>query len=148
MGFSLEIILCQSREYSRLNIICHFVRSAFDPKTFYKKLDSTKFPKYFQMGTVVESSADFYSGPWEAQGGPLFGVCLLAVYCLLARTKKGIASESGAFCNGIMYLNSASRSLDRPPRAQGAEADVCRGGALQPSLQAGVWIWVEWAFPT
>lgn len=33
-----------------------------DPKAHYKKLDTTKFPKYFQMGTVVESAADFYSG--------------------------------------------------------------------------------------
>jgi hypothetical protein len=37
-------------------------RGALDPKAFYKKLDSTKFPKYFQMGTVVEGAADFYSG--------------------------------------------------------------------------------------
>ncbi|KAL4855147.1 rRNA-processing protein fcf2 [Chlorella vulgaris] len=38
------------------------LRGALDPKAFYKKLDSTKFPKYFQMGTVVEGAADFYSG--------------------------------------------------------------------------------------
>ncbi|EFN59779.1 hypothetical protein CHLNCDRAFT_133463 [Chlorella variabilis] len=38
------------------------LRGALDPKSFYKKLDSTKFPKYFQMGTVVEGAADFYSG--------------------------------------------------------------------------------------
>jgi hypothetical protein len=38
------------------------LRSAFDPKQFYKKFDETKFPTNFQMGTVVESSADFYSG--------------------------------------------------------------------------------------
>ncbi|KAL6779101.1 hypothetical protein ACKKBF_B18750 [Auxenochlorella protothecoides x Auxenochlorella symbiontica] len=37
------------------------LRSAFDPKAFYKKFDNTKFPKYFQMGTVVEGAADFYS---------------------------------------------------------------------------------------
>ena len=37
-------------------------RSAFDPKSFYKKADATKFPKHFQMGTVVEGAADFYSG--------------------------------------------------------------------------------------
>lgn len=38
------------------------LRGALDPKAHYKKLDATKFPKYFQMGTVVESAADFYSG--------------------------------------------------------------------------------------
>jgi hypothetical protein len=37
------------------------LRAAFDPKTFYKKFDSTKFPKHFQMGTVVEGAADYYS---------------------------------------------------------------------------------------
>ena len=39
------------------------LRGALDSKTFYKKADSTKFPKYFQMGTVVAGAADFYSGP-------------------------------------------------------------------------------------
>jgi len=38
------------------------LRSAFDPKQFYKKFDETKFPTNFQVGTVVESPADFYSG--------------------------------------------------------------------------------------
>ncbi len=37
------------------------LRSAFDPKQFYKKFDETKFPSKFQFGRVVESSADFYS---------------------------------------------------------------------------------------
>ena len=38
------------------------LRGAFDPKRFYKSADATKFPKYFQMGTVVEGPTDFYSG--------------------------------------------------------------------------------------
>lgn len=37
------------------------LRSAFDPKQFYKKFDDTKFPSNFQFGRVVESSADYYS---------------------------------------------------------------------------------------
>ena len=37
------------------------LRSAFDPKSFYKKFDSTKFPKYFQFGTVVEGAGEYYS---------------------------------------------------------------------------------------
>lgn len=46
-------------------------RSAFDPKAFYKKFDNTKFPKYFQMGTVVEGAADFYSSEARGRGWAL-----------------------------------------------------------------------------
>ena len=44
------------------------LRGTFDPKRFYKSSDHKKgLPKFFQIGTVVESAADFYSGtqpPW------------------------------------------------------------------------------------
>lgn len=33
-----------------------------DPKRFYKSADHSKFPKYFQFGTVVEGPTEFYSG--------------------------------------------------------------------------------------
>ncbi|CAH2322212.1 Hypothetical predicted protein [Pelobates cultripes] len=36
------------------------MRSAMDPKRFYKKNDRDGFPKYFQVGTVVDNSIDFY----------------------------------------------------------------------------------------
>ncbi|KAK1801192.1 hypothetical protein P4O66_022883, partial [Electrophorus voltai] len=36
------------------------MRSAMDPKRFYKKNDREGLPKYFQVGTVVDSPADFY----------------------------------------------------------------------------------------
>ncbi|XP_036368464.1 deoxynucleotidyltransferase terminal-interacting protein 2-like isoform X1 [Octopus sinensis] len=36
------------------------MRNSLDPKRFYKSNDRKRFPKYFQMGTVVESAADFY----------------------------------------------------------------------------------------
>ncbi|KAL4634901.1 deoxynucleotidyltransferase terminal-interacting protein 2 isoform X1 [Arapaima gigas] len=36
------------------------MRSAMDPKRFYKKNDQEGFPKYLQMGTVVECPLDFY----------------------------------------------------------------------------------------
>ncbi|XP_069467333.1 deoxynucleotidyltransferase terminal-interacting protein 2 isoform X2 [Ambystoma mexicanum] len=36
------------------------MRSAIDPKRFYKKNDRDGFPKYFQVGTVVDSALDFY----------------------------------------------------------------------------------------
>ncbi|KAI3845263.1 hypothetical protein MKW98_009329 [Papaver atlanticum] len=40
------------------------LRNVIDPKRHYKKGDSNskELPKYFQMGTVVESQTDFYSG--------------------------------------------------------------------------------------
>ncbi|XP_027022233.1 deoxynucleotidyltransferase terminal-interacting protein 2 [Tachysurus fulvidraco] len=36
------------------------MRSAMDPKRFYKKNDRDGFPKYFQVGTVVDNPIDFY----------------------------------------------------------------------------------------
>ncbi|KAJ1520566.1 hypothetical protein ONE63_003678 [Megalurothrips usitatus] len=36
------------------------MRSALDPKHFYKKNDMKVLPKYFQIGRIVESAADFY----------------------------------------------------------------------------------------
>ncbi|CAL0315012.1 unnamed protein product [Lupinus luteus] len=40
------------------------LRGAIDPKRHYKKGDSKSktLPKYFQMGTVVDSPLDYYSG--------------------------------------------------------------------------------------
>ncbi|XP_044288221.1 deoxynucleotidyltransferase terminal-interacting protein 2 isoform X2 [Varanus komodoensis] len=36
------------------------MRAAIDPKRFYKKNDREGLPKYFQVGTVVDSPVDFY----------------------------------------------------------------------------------------
>ncbi|KAE8589997.1 hypothetical protein XENTR_v10017896 [Xenopus tropicalis] len=36
------------------------MRAAMDPKRFYKKNDRDGFPKYFQVGTVVDTPLDFY----------------------------------------------------------------------------------------
>ncbi|XP_012646410.2 deoxynucleotidyltransferase terminal-interacting protein 2 [Microcebus murinus] len=36
------------------------MRASLDPKRFYKKNDRDGFPKYFQMGTIVDNPADFY----------------------------------------------------------------------------------------
>ncbi|XP_058210797.1 rRNA-processing protein fcf2-like [Rhododendron vialii] len=40
------------------------LRSVLDPKRHYKKGDSKSktLPKYFQVGTVIESASDFYTG--------------------------------------------------------------------------------------
>ncbi|CAD6241159.1 GSCOCG00009182001-RA-CDS [Cotesia congregata] len=38
------------------------MRSALDPKRFYKKNDIKALPKYFQIGKVVDSPLDYYSG--------------------------------------------------------------------------------------
>ncbi|XP_068563388.1 deoxynucleotidyltransferase terminal-interacting protein 2 isoform X2 [Cebidichthys violaceus] len=36
------------------------MRGSMDPKRFYKKNDREGFPKYFQIGTVVDNPVDFY----------------------------------------------------------------------------------------
>ncbi|XP_014889993.1 deoxynucleotidyltransferase terminal-interacting protein 2 [Poecilia latipinna] len=36
------------------------MRGSLDPKRFYKKNDRDGFPKYFQVGTVMDSPVDFY----------------------------------------------------------------------------------------
>ncbi|XP_023234047.1 deoxynucleotidyltransferase terminal-interacting protein 2-like isoform X1 [Centruroides sculpturatus] len=36
------------------------MRRTWDRKSFYKKNDMKTFPKYFQIGTIVETSADYY----------------------------------------------------------------------------------------
>ncbi|CEF65481.1 Deoxynucleotidyltransferase terminal-interacting protein 2 [Strongyloides ratti] len=37
------------------------MRGAIDPKAHYKKNASKELPKHFQIGTVIETKADFYS---------------------------------------------------------------------------------------
>jgi Fcf2 pre-rRNA processing len=37
------------------------MRDTLDPSRFYKAPDTKGIPKFFQIGTVVESPADFYS---------------------------------------------------------------------------------------
>lgn len=37
------------------------MRSALDPKQFYKKNDLKVLPKYFQVGHVVDTPLDFYN---------------------------------------------------------------------------------------
>lgn len=37
------------------------MRSALDPKHFYKKNDMTALPKHFHIGKVIDSPMDFYS---------------------------------------------------------------------------------------
>lgn len=37
------------------------MRGALDPKRFYKKNDRKELPKFFQIGQVIDSPAEFYS---------------------------------------------------------------------------------------
>ena len=37
------------------------MRGVLDPKRFYKKNSSDALPKYFQIGTIVDNAADFYT---------------------------------------------------------------------------------------
>jgi len=48
-------------EESRRDLELLQMRGALDPKRFYKKSDAKNLPKYFQIGTVVDSPYDFYS---------------------------------------------------------------------------------------
>ncbi|KXZ44277.1 hypothetical protein GPECTOR_70g508 [Gonium pectorale] len=43
------------------------LRGAYDPKRFYKSFDDTKFPKHFQIGTVMDNPQDFYSSRLTAR---------------------------------------------------------------------------------
>ncbi|CAC5362675.1 rRNA-processing protein fcf2,Deoxynucleotidyltransferase terminal-interacting protein 2 [Mytilus coruscus] len=47
-------------EEKKNDLMVVHMRKALDPKRFYKNNDTVSIPKYFQLGTVVESSADFY----------------------------------------------------------------------------------------
>ena len=46
------------------------LRGTYDPKRFYKTEDTSKLPKYFQVGTVVEGAADFFSARLTKKAGP------------------------------------------------------------------------------
>lgn len=39
------------------------LRNVLDPKRFYKRVEKGKprFPKYFQVGTIIEGNTEFYS---------------------------------------------------------------------------------------
>lgn len=45
------------------------LRNYLDPKKFFKKEKKKGAPKYFQIGTVVHSAADYYSSRAESRGG-------------------------------------------------------------------------------
>ncbi|CAC5420754.1 rRNA-processing protein fcf2,Deoxynucleotidyltransferase terminal-interacting protein 2 [Mytilus coruscus] len=47
-------------EEKKNDLMVVHMRKALDPKRFYKNNDTMSIPKYFQLGTVVESPADFY----------------------------------------------------------------------------------------
>lgn len=47
-------------EEKKNDLMVLHMRKAVDPKRFYKNNDTVSLPKFFQLGTVVESSADFY----------------------------------------------------------------------------------------
>ncbi|XP_056132146.1 deoxynucleotidyltransferase terminal-interacting protein 2 [Lampris incognitus] len=49
------------------------MRGSLDPKRFYKKNDRDGFPKYFQVGTVVDNPVDFYHSriPKKARKGTM-----------------------------------------------------------------------------
>jgi hypothetical protein len=47
-------------EEKKNDLLALSMRRGWDPKRFYKKNDSKDLPKFFQIGTVVETAQDFY----------------------------------------------------------------------------------------
>ncbi|CAG2107008.1 unnamed protein product, partial [Medioppia subpectinata] len=47
-------------EEKRNDLLALNMRKGWDPKRFYKKNDRKELPKFFQMGTIIESKADYY----------------------------------------------------------------------------------------
>ena len=66
------------------------LRGAFDPKRHYKSFDHKKFPRHFQIGTVVESAADFHSGQLPDLKG-----CTEQQQCL---------GRQGQTASGLMFI--------------------------------------------
>ena len=61
------------------------LRGVMDPKRFYKSADQTKFPEYFQFGTVVEGPTEFYSGQQHSTSLSVrHTVCRGPAFCMLA----------------------------------------------------------------
>ncbi|XP_048354396.1 LOW QUALITY PROTEIN: deoxynucleotidyltransferase terminal-interacting protein 2 [Sphaerodactylus townsendi] len=47
-------------QIEKIHLLVLKMRAAIDPKRFYKKNDREGLPKYFQVGTIVDSPVDFY----------------------------------------------------------------------------------------
>ena len=47
-------------EEKKNDLLALNMRRGWDPKRFYKKNESKDLPKFFQIGTIIESKADFY----------------------------------------------------------------------------------------
>ena len=85
------------------------LRGTFDPKRFYKSSDHKKaLPKFFQIGTVVEASADFYSGVTEETWAPFLQMNDPAVRCfdILVLSWQGCKLALGG-------VASSGQSIDR-----------------------------------
>jgi Fcf2 pre-rRNA processing len=113
------------------------LRGALDPKRFYRNPDATKFPKYFQMGTVVGGPTDFYTG---AQHDPLDGNTLHRDFATETMTVQFAARMSNRLTAGITALSwhfpdnqYACRSVDE----EAAAADADRRAAGGPGAAAG-----------
>ena len=65
------------------------MRDALDPKQHYKRPDREVLPKYFQIGQIVESKADFYSARLaRKQRKPTLAEELMADHETIARNKR------------------------------------------------------------
>lgn len=82
-----------------------------DPKRFYKSADQTKFPKYFQFGTVVEGPTEFYSGAAQCSGCTLLSLMLGVVSACHAH-RLACHGEHALPC--CMRSSLQSRELEGP----------------------------------
>ena len=84
------------------------LRGLLESDRFYKRPDSKKLPTYFQMGTVIEGAAEFYSGALAGRGAgspmlapPVFrqapaqqqpALCITTEDCQVGITDQGFCS--------------------------------------------------------
>ncbi|KAJ1437791.1 Fcf2 pre-rRNA processing [Sesbania bispinosa] len=92
------------------------LRTAIDPKRHYKKGDSKSkaLPKYFQVGTVLHSSLDFFSGRLTKK-----------------ERKETLADELLSDQNLAVYRKRKVREIEEQNRPAGNERWKIKGGNSQ-----------------
>ncbi|XP_057420029.1 rRNA-processing protein fcf2-like [Lotus japonicus] len=90
------------------------LRGAIDPKRHYKKGDSKSktLPKYFQMGTVVDSPLDFFSGRLTKK-----------------ERRASLADELLADQNLVAYRKRKVREIEEQNKPAGNENWKIKGGS-------------------
>ena len=99
------------------------LRSAADPKRFYKRNDSTKLPTRFAVGTVIEGATEFYSARLtKKERKQTMAEELLADKRLRAYRKKRVLQQQAAAGGG---------GVRKKPRAQKRGSSKATGSAFK-----------------